>query len=415
MILDETPMSAFDNQSACTTRPLVTIAIPTRNRASLLKDCVASALAQTYSNIEVLVSDNASTDNTSTILKSFDDPKLRVLTNSENIGLVGNWNKCVREAAGAYFVILSDDNTLSPTFVEKCVHLLQKEPGLPIIAGSYDVVITAENRTVPAVLSKRLQTGIWDGTEILNEHLRGNFSCMTLSIAIRTDILRRNGGFYTEHIDAGEELVWGQIFLEGRAGLINERCASYLFHTHPTARYSSSIDIDSQFKDLCAVMDELSKAAGRMIASEVTRREVQKLARRYVAHRAIQELAFQRREGASLRDVLARLWSWRGLLTRCTFIDFVAASRLRLIGRILSPAPMIRLVRLVGVPLIRERKMLRARTAQSMAECPIGINPAVPAMVDCAPQGHGVTSRHLNLPCSRVWSRGGTSWQAPSY
>ena len=67
---------------------------------------------------------------------------------------------------------------------------------------------------------------------------------MTLSIAMRTDILRRNGGFYPNHIDAGEELVWGQMFLEARAGLINEKCASYLFHTHPTARYSAGIDID---------------------------------------------------------------------------------------------------------------------------------------------------------------------------
>jgi glycosyltransferase involved in cell wall biosynthesis len=342
-------MSAFNNPDASTAQPLVTIAIPTRNRAALLRDCANSAFAQTYSNIEVLVSDNASTDNTLAVLESFDDPRLRVLTNGKNIGLVGNWNRCVREASGEYFVILSDDNTLEPTFVEKCVELLRKEPGLPIVAGSYDIVITAENRTVPAVLSKRLHTGIWEGTEILNEHLRGNFACMTLSVAIRTDILRRNGGFYPEHVDAGEELVWGQVFLEGRAGLINERCSSYLFHTHPTARYSASIDVDSQFKDLCAVMGELSKAAGRMVSNEAACREVQRLTRRYVAHRAIQELAFLRREGASLLDVVARLWGWRGLLAGCTPIDFVAASRLRLIGRILSPTPMIKLFRSMAV------------------------------------------------------------------
>ena len=342
-------MSAFDKPGAYTGRPLVTVAIPTRNRASLLRASLASALAQTYANIEVLVSDNASTDDTPAMLKSFDDPRLRVLISSENVGLVGNWNKCVREAAGTYFVILSDDNTLEPTFVEKCMQLVQKEPGLPIVAGSHDIVITAENRTVPAVLSKRLHTAIWDGAEILNEHLRGNFSCMTLSIAMRTDILRRNGGFYPDHVDAGEELVWGRMFLEGRAGLINERCASYLFHTHPTARYSASIDVDSQFKDLCAVMEELSNVAGRMISSEAACQQVQRLTRRYVAHRAIQELAFQRREGASLAEVVARFWSWRGLLRRCTLVDFVAASRLRLIGRILSPMPITRLTRFMAV------------------------------------------------------------------
>ena len=127
---------------------------------------MGSALAQTYANIEVLVSDNASTDDTLAVLRSFDDPRLRVLTSAENTGLVGNWNKCVREAAGAYLIIMSDDNTLLPTFVEKCVDLLRQDPELPIIAGAHDIVITTEGRSVPAVVSKRLETGIWDGTEI---------------------------------------------------------------------------------------------------------------------------------------------------------------------------------------------------------------------------------------------------------
>src|SRR5262249_10549033 len=153
--------------------------------------------------------DNASTDDTLALLKSFKDPRLRVLTNAQNIGLHGNWNKCIREAAGDYFVILSDDNVLDPTFIEKCAQLVRQEPRLPAIAVAYEVIITAENRTVPQVLSKRLQTGIWDGAEILNEHLRGNFSCATLTVAIRTDILRRNGGFPTNHVDAGEELMTG--------------------------------------------------------------------------------------------------------------------------------------------------------------------------------------------------------------
>jgi glycosyltransferase involved in cell wall biosynthesis len=337
-------MMVTDPRDASRARPLVTIAIPTRNRATLLRECLASALAQTCSNFEVLVSDNASTDDTPAVLKSFRDPKLRVLTNSENIGLFNNWNQCLREAAGEYFVGLSDDDTLQPTFVEKCVRLLSEEPNLPLIAGAYEVVISAENRTIPAVLSKRLQTGVWTGTDILKEQLRGNFTCALLSMAIRTDILRRNGGF-AEHVH--EELVWGPIFLEGRAGLINERCASHVFHTHPTRRFGTDVDMDARFKDACSIMEELSEAAGRVVASKATRQQIQSLTKRYVAHRAYHELAFYRREGASLRDVVRHLRNWRKLLARCTVFDFVAASRLRLIGRIVSPTSVIRLVHLL--------------------------------------------------------------------
>jgi glycosyltransferase involved in cell wall biosynthesis len=292
----------------------------------------------------VLVSDNASTDDTPALLRSFHDPKLRVLTNSQNIGLFNNWNQCLREAAGEYFLGLSDDDTLQPTFIEKCKRLLVKEPTLSLIAGAYEVRIPSENRIIPAVLSRRLRTGVWTGTDILKEQLRGNFTCALLSMAIRTDILRRNGGF-ANHVN--EELVWGPIFLEGKAGLINERCASHVFHNHPTRRFGTAIDMDARFEDACAIMQELSNAAGRVVASDETRREVQRLTKRYVAHRAYQELAFYRREGAGLFDVVRRLWNWRRLLSRCTVIDLVAASRLRLIGRILSPAPMIRLVHLL--------------------------------------------------------------------
>ena len=84
--------------------PLITICIPTRNRSSLLKACVESALTQTYQNIEVLVSDNASTDDTLAVLESMDDGRLRILRNREDIGGAENFANCIREARGDYLV-----------------------------------------------------------------------------------------------------------------------------------------------------------------------------------------------------------------------------------------------------------------------------------------------------------------------
>src|SRR5262245_20674574 len=121
-------MSGIEHQGAFTTRPLVTIGIPTRNRSALLKVCVASALAQTYPNIEVVVSDNASTDDTLATLQEFADPRLRVVANRENVGHVGNFNRCLNEARGEYFVLLCDDNVIQPEFLEKCIRLVEKQP-----------------------------------------------------------------------------------------------------------------------------------------------------------------------------------------------------------------------------------------------------------------------------------------------
>ena len=138
----------------------------------------------------------------------------------------------------------------------------------------------------------------------------------------------------------------GADFPRRRAGLINERCASHVFHTHPTRRFGIAVDMDARFKDACSIMDGSRKPPVAWLPAKRLANRF-KVSRRDVAHRAYQELAFYRREGAGLVGVVRHLWNWRRLLARCTFIDFVAASRLRLIGRILSPTPLIRLVHLL--------------------------------------------------------------------
>ena len=73
--------------------PLITVGIPTYNRAALVKSCIESAFAQTYPNIEVMVSDNASTDDTLAVLNSIKDQRLRILTSSKNVGAIEKFFK----------------------------------------------------------------------------------------------------------------------------------------------------------------------------------------------------------------------------------------------------------------------------------------------------------------------------------
>jgi glycosyltransferase involved in cell wall biosynthesis len=334
--------SSITYSNAQSSYPLITIGIPTYNRAALLKKCVASVFAQSYQNIEVLVSDNASTDDTLATLKSFDNEKLRVLTSPVNVGAVNNFDKCLREAKGDYLVLVSDDNILDPAFLEKCVRLIKMEPGIPIVAAAYDILVMDEffeneRRVVPAVLSKKLWTGIWDGTEILREYLNGRISAQLLSSTIRTDILRRNG--YSQHPCAGDEATWIPVLLEGRAGLVNERCATYKVHG---SSLSAGFTPDDRVSDLCDVMKEISVVAEQKISDRATRSEIQKLTWRFVAYQAMITLLLYRRAGASVIDIIRKLWSWRTLLKQCTLMDFITTLRFRTLGRILLPAPVIR-------------------------------------------------------------------------
>lgn len=109
---------------------LVTIGIPVRNGERFLADALESACAQTHEELEILVSDNGSTDGTIEICERFAaaDPRVRVLREEENRGAAANFNKLAREARGEAFWWLPHDDRLLPRAVETCVEILRGNP-----------------------------------------------------------------------------------------------------------------------------------------------------------------------------------------------------------------------------------------------------------------------------------------------
>jgi glycosyltransferase involved in cell wall biosynthesis len=104
------------------TRPLVTIGISTYNRADgYLKEALASALAQSYPNLEIVVSDNCSSDGTEALVESFADPRIRYFRQEVNIGANNNFNFCLEQARGEYFLLLHDDDLIDPDFITACM------------------------------------------------------------------------------------------------------------------------------------------------------------------------------------------------------------------------------------------------------------------------------------------------------
>ena len=101
---------------------LVTIAIPTFNRASGNLACaLQSAINQTYDNIEIIVSDNCSSDHTEQVIKQFADPRIQYIRHPENIGANANFNFCLSQAKGEYFLLLHDDDLIDEDFVSVCM------------------------------------------------------------------------------------------------------------------------------------------------------------------------------------------------------------------------------------------------------------------------------------------------------
>jgi len=119
-------------------RPRVSFGIPVYNGEASLRCCLDSILAQEFTDFEVVVCDNASTDRTPEILVDYAtrDDRFRVHRNDENIGLIRNFNRVFELARGEYFRWVGADDWLEPDYASACVAALDADSGA-ILATSY--------------------------------------------------------------------------------------------------------------------------------------------------------------------------------------------------------------------------------------------------------------------------------------
>jgi glycosyltransferase involved in cell wall biosynthesis len=115
--------------------PLVSIGLPVRNGERYLAEAVRSVLDQTYGRIELVISDNASDDGTEEICRQFarSDARIRYHRQPQNIGLVPNFNAVLHLAEGTYLKWMGDDDWLTPTYVSRCVEVLDDDTTLILV------------------------------------------------------------------------------------------------------------------------------------------------------------------------------------------------------------------------------------------------------------------------------------------
>jgi len=113
-------------------KPRLSIGLPVRNGARFLPPAVDSLLAQTYEDFELIISDNASTDQTEAICREYaaKDPRVRYHRSNQNVGLANNYNYLFIRARGEYFKWAAADDMHEPTYVARCMDVLERDPAV---------------------------------------------------------------------------------------------------------------------------------------------------------------------------------------------------------------------------------------------------------------------------------------------
>jgi glycosyltransferase involved in cell wall biosynthesis len=177
--------------------PLVTLAVPTLNRTDYLREALESVLAQDYPNLEILVSDNGSRDATPGLARAViqDDPRVRFRRNEATVPIHEHFTQCIEAARGEFFVLLCDDDRISPSFVSELVRMALRYPEVNVVVPA--TVTMDEHSSVIETFSIP-EKEVAGGDEVVCHWLYGRRPALFASVVTvltRTERLRRFGGY----------------------------------------------------------------------------------------------------------------------------------------------------------------------------------------------------------------------------
>ncbi|TFD91146.1 glycosyltransferase family 2 protein [Cryobacterium lactosi] len=199
-------------------QPLVSIVIPAYNNADYLDETMKSVLGQTYTNLEVIVSDHASTDDTWAVMQRYSsDPRVTLLHTEGGGGALRNWNRVSQAATGDLIKLVCGDDLLYPTIVAQQVAALINEPGAMLAASPRDIV---DANGAPVLKNRGLAglTGVHDGAVAVRKtvtqgtNIFGEPGC----VLMRRSALEKVGWWDSRWPYLIDETSYSMVLLEGK-------------------------------------------------------------------------------------------------------------------------------------------------------------------------------------------------------
>lgn len=217
----------------------ISIIIPTYNRAEYLKQSIESALTQTYTQYEVLVVDDGSTDNTKEIIDSFKSERLRHIK-KEHSGAPATRNRGIKEAKGEFIIWLGSDDILMPEAIATYMKALKKFPTVDVFYGN--ILVTDEK------LNKLMELKYLDwykrNAELLTKMFNSNCIPDGGSM-IKKDCFTRVGGYDEAFLRAHDYEFWVRLIKFAQFKYIDQTILKWRWHGKNMS--SGTIKIDTNY------------------------------------------------------------------------------------------------------------------------------------------------------------------------
>ena len=195
--------------------PLVSIGMPVYNGEDYLEGALRSILDQDFTDLELLISDNASTDRTPEILEAWaaKDSRIVLHSNTTNVGASANFNRVLKMARGRYFRWACHDDVLAPGMLRACVTALESGDSSYVLVYPETVIIDEDGNEVE-VMSDQLDLQEGDPVDRLRHFIRNYRKANVIYGMMRTDAIRSVDGLPA--YNAGDLVMIAGVALRGR-------------------------------------------------------------------------------------------------------------------------------------------------------------------------------------------------------
>jgi hypothetical protein len=201
-------------------------------------------LACNRTDIEIHISDNASTDETGAVRQRFVDPRLNWSTQSSNLGMAPNWQFLLDHARGTWFLLLSDDDMVEPEGLARIVEKLTTLSGDVVVAG-----LIVENHITRREYVRESPGGVYTGRDFIIGSMTGEHVVLPSATLLRTQALRAVGGYaprpYRMVVDAA---AWFELAVSGQITVLPNVLCRYAIQ--PTSLTSSDEAIIGEIDQL---------------------------------------------------------------------------------------------------------------------------------------------------------------------
>ena len=216
---------------------MVSICIPVYNGELYIYKTLNSALNQTYKNIEIIIFDDCSTDNSAEIIKTFDDCRITYHLNDKNYGAFLNFQKCIEACNGEFIKLLNHDDLLRPNAIEKQVNVLINNPDVSLCITATNVINEFDKIIMKRQLYKKsLKINgkrLAKKTLLYGRNIYGEPS----TVLFRKDKSRLIGNFNKELYISNDLDYWIRLSYVGDVYYINEFLSDWrLSQTNDTSR-----------------------------------------------------------------------------------------------------------------------------------------------------------------------------------